>query len=100
MTHNPNQDKTYLPCSSNRKIVVGDGTTTTVAGIVDVQVTSNLVLKMFFMPLNYPLILFQYKNFPKIYVVVLYLMPPFVNFRTRVWGGRLDLPRSTMDSTS
>ena len=45
MTHNPNQFKTYLPCLSNRKIVVADGTTTTVAGIGDVQVTSNLVLK-------------------------------------------------------
>ena len=45
MTHNPNQFKTYLPCPSNRKIVVADGTTTTVASIGDVQVTSNLVLK-------------------------------------------------------
>ena len=45
MTHNPNQFKTYLPCPSNRKIVVANGTTTTVAGIGDVQVTSNLVLK-------------------------------------------------------
>ena len=45
MTHNPNQFKTYLPCPSNRKIVVVDGTTTTVAGIGYVQVTSNLVLK-------------------------------------------------------
>ena len=47
MTHNPNQFKTYLPCQSNRKIVVANGTTTTVAGIRDVQVTSNLVLKNF-----------------------------------------------------
>ena len=45
MTHNPNQFKTYLPCPSNRKIVAADGTTTTVAGIGDVKVTSNLVLK-------------------------------------------------------
>ena len=45
MTHNPNQFKTYLPCPSNRKIVVVDGTTTIMAGIGDVQVTSNLVLK-------------------------------------------------------
>ena len=45
MTHNPNQFKTYLPCPSNRKIVVVDGTTSLVAGIGDVQVTSNLVLK-------------------------------------------------------
>ena len=45
MTHNPNQFKTYLPCPSNRKIVVADGTTTTVIGIGDVQVTSNLILK-------------------------------------------------------
>ena len=30
MTHNPNQFKTYLPCPSNREIVVVDGTTTTV----------------------------------------------------------------------
>ena len=45
MTHNPNQFKTDLPSPSNRKIVVADGTTTTVAGIGDVQVTSNLVLK-------------------------------------------------------
>ena len=45
MTHNLNQFKTYLPCLSNRKIVVADGTTTIVAGIGDVQVTSNLVLK-------------------------------------------------------
>ena len=36
MTHNPNQFKTYLPCPSNRKIVVVDGTTTTVTGIGDV----------------------------------------------------------------
>ena len=36
MTHNPNQFKTYLPCSSNRKIVVANGTTTTVASIRDV----------------------------------------------------------------
>ena len=43
MTHNPNQFKTYLPCQ--RKIVVADRTTTTMAGIEDVQVTSNLVLK-------------------------------------------------------
>ena len=33
MTHNPNQFKTYLPCPSNRKIVVADGITTTVASI-------------------------------------------------------------------
>ena len=45
ITHDPNQFKTYLPCPSNRKIVVADGTTTTVAGIGDVQVTSNLVLE-------------------------------------------------------
>ena len=45
MTLNPNQFKTYLPCPSNRKIIVVDGTTTTVAGIGDVQVTSNMVLK-------------------------------------------------------
>ena len=36
MTHNPNQFKTYLPCPSNRKIVVADGTTTAVVGIRDV----------------------------------------------------------------
>ena len=75
MTHNPNQFKTYLPCPSNRKIVVADGTTTTVAGIGDVQVSSNLVLK-------------------NVHI------PPFVNFRTRVRGGRLYLRRSTIDSTS
>ena len=45
MTYNPNQFKTYLPCLSNRKTVVANGTTTTMAGIGDVQVTSNLVLK-------------------------------------------------------
>ena len=39
MTHNLNQFKTNLPCPSNRKIVVVDGTTTTVAGIGDVQVS-------------------------------------------------------------
>ena len=39
------QGVTYLPCPSNRKIVVANGTTTTVAGIGDVQVTSNMVLK-------------------------------------------------------
>ena len=66
MTHNPNQFKTYLPCPNNRKIVVADGTTTTVAGIGDVQVTSNLVLKNVLMSLNYPLILFQCNNLPKI----------------------------------
>ena len=33
MTHNPNQFKTYLPCPSNRKIVVADGIITTVASI-------------------------------------------------------------------
>ena len=48
MTHNPNQFKNYLPCLNNMKIVVADGTTTTVAGIGDVQVTSNLVLKNVF----------------------------------------------------
>ena len=36
MTNNLNQFKTYLPCPINRKIVVVDGTTTTVAGIGDV----------------------------------------------------------------
>ena len=36
MTHNPNQFKIYLPYPSNRKIVVVDGTTTTVVGIGDV----------------------------------------------------------------
>ena len=45
MTYNPNQFKTYLSCPSNRKIDVAEVTTTTVAGIGDVQVTSNLVLK-------------------------------------------------------
>ena len=45
MTYNPYQFKTYLPCPSNRKIVVADGTTTTVVGIGDVLVTSNMVLK-------------------------------------------------------
>ena len=45
MTHNPNQFKTYLLCPSNKKIVIADGTTTIVASIGDVQVTSNLVLK-------------------------------------------------------
>ena len=39
MTHNPNHFKTYSPCPSNRKIVVADATTTTVAGKGDVQVT-------------------------------------------------------------
>ena len=48
LTHNPNQFKTYLPCSSNRKIVIADGTTTAVAGIGGVQVTSNMVLKNVF----------------------------------------------------
>ena len=66
MTHNPNQFKTYLLCPNNRKIVVADGTTTTVAGIGDVQVTSNLILKNVLMSLNYPLILFQCNNLPKI----------------------------------
>ncbi|XP_071939839.1 uncharacterized protein [Coffea arabica] len=45
MTHISNKFKTYNPCPSNRKIVVADGTTTTVAGIGDVQVTPNLILK-------------------------------------------------------
>ena len=36
MTYNPNHFKTYLPCPNNRKIVVADGTTTTMAGIGDV----------------------------------------------------------------
>ena len=50
MIHNPNQFKAYLPCPSNRKIVVADGTTTTVAGIGDVQVTLNMVLKNVHVP--------------------------------------------------
>ena len=48
MTHNPNHFKTYSPCPSNRKIVVVDGTTTTLAGKGDVQVTPNRVLKNVF----------------------------------------------------
>ena len=36
MTHNPNQFKSYLPCPSNREIVVANGTTTTMVGIGDV----------------------------------------------------------------
>ena len=45
MTHNPNHFETYSLCPSNRKIVVVDGTTTTVTGIGDIQVTPNLVIK-------------------------------------------------------
>ena len=45
MTHSSNQFKTYTPCPSNRKIVLADGTTTTVAGVGDVQVNPDLVLK-------------------------------------------------------
>ncbi|XP_071902713.1 uncharacterized protein [Coffea arabica] len=45
MTHISNKFKTYNPCPSNRKIVVVDGTITTVAGIGDVQVTPKLILK-------------------------------------------------------
>ncbi|KAJ9547058.1 hypothetical protein OSB04_019601 [Centaurea solstitialis] len=45
MTHTSNKFKTYNPCPSNRKIVVADGSTTTVAGIGDVQVTPKLALK-------------------------------------------------------
>ena len=50
MTHNPNQFKTYLPYPRNRRIVVADGTTITMASIGDVQVTSNLVLKNVHVP--------------------------------------------------
>nr|XP_027083707.1 uncharacterized protein LOC113706007 [Coffea arabica] len=45
MSHISNKFKTYNPYPSNRKIVVADGTTTTVTGIGDVQVTPNLILK-------------------------------------------------------
>ena len=45
MTHSSNHFKTYTPCPSSRKITVADGTTTTVAGLGDVQVNSNLILK-------------------------------------------------------
>ena len=45
MTHSSNHFKTYTPCPSSRKITVADGTTTTVAGLGDVQVNSDLILK-------------------------------------------------------
>ena len=45
MTHNPNHFETYSLYPSNRKIVVVDGTTTTVTGIGVIQVTPNLVIK-------------------------------------------------------
>ena len=45
MTHNPNHFKICSSCPSNRKIVVDDGTTTTVVGKGDVQVNPNLFLK-------------------------------------------------------
>ena len=85
MTHNPNQFKTYLPCPSNRKIVVANGTTTTVAGIGDVQVTSNLVLK-------------NVLHVPQLSTNLVLIQKLTQDLSCR--GGRLDLPRSTMDSTS
>lgn len=45
MTHISNKFETYTPCPSNKKIVVADGSTTTVARIGDIQVTPKLVLK-------------------------------------------------------
>ena len=45
MTHYPNHFETFSLCPSNRKIVVADGTTTTVVGIGDIKVTPNLFIK-------------------------------------------------------
>lgn len=45
MIHVSNNFKIYTPCPSNRKIIVADGSTITVVGIGDVQVTSKLMLK-------------------------------------------------------
>ena len=45
MTNSSLQFKTYTPCPSNRKILVADGSLTTVAGLGDIQITSQLTLK-------------------------------------------------------
>ena len=50
MTQNLSHFKAYSPCLGNRQIVDADGTTTIVAGIGDVQVTPNLVLKNVHVP--------------------------------------------------
>ena len=45
MTNSSLRFKTYTPCPSNRKILVADGSLTTVAGLGDIQITSQLTLK-------------------------------------------------------
>ena len=45
MTHSPSQFITYSPCPSNRKILVADGSSITVAGLGDIQITPQLILK-------------------------------------------------------
>ena len=45
MTNSSLQFKTYTPCPSNRKILVADGSLTTVAELRDIQITSQLTLK-------------------------------------------------------
>ena len=85
MTYNPNHFKTYSPCPSNRKIVVADGTTTTVASIEDVQVTPNLVLKniLHVSYLSTSFVSIQ-KLTQDLICRVIFDASPFVNFKTRV----------------
>ena len=45
MTHSSQHFITYTPCPSNRKIVVADGSLTTVASLGNIQITPSFVLK-------------------------------------------------------
>ena len=45
MTHTLSHFSTYTPCPSNRKIIVANGSLVTVAGVGDIFITPNLVLK-------------------------------------------------------
>ena len=88
MTHNPNHFKTYSPCPSNRKIVVVDGTTTTVAS----RKCS-----------GYPkLVLKNVLHVPHLSVNLVSIQKLTQDLTCHVLDrvGRLDLPRSIMDSTT
>ena len=91
MTHNPNQFKTYLSCPRNRKIVIADGTTTTMASIGDVQDTSNLVLKNVLHVPQLSTNLVSIQKLTRYLSSRVILDASFCDIRTKVQRGRLDL---------
>ena len=69
----------------------------TVAGVGDIQIAADFVLKNVLHVPKLSANLVPFKNLQKTYIVMLFFVPFNVNFRTRVRGGRLDMLRRKMD---